>query len=130
MKKVKELKIALICPADFTVVLCCKWIIKILKSMGHKVVVIRKLHTNSGSNYNSNIYKKNEVIARRPCLYPWERVVLTAKGNLNFCPTDWFGKANICNYRETTIIEEAGHWVQQEAPEKTNQALHAFINSL
>ena len=70
---------------------------------GVKDVVIRKLHTNSGSNYNSNIYKKNEVIARRPCLYPWERVVLTAKGNLNFCPTDWFGKANICNYRETTI---------------------------
>ena len=70
---------------------------------GVKDVVIRKLHTNSGSNYNSNIYKRNEVISRRPCLYPWERVVLTAKGNLNFCPTDWFGKANICNYRETTI---------------------------
>ena len=39
--------------------------------------------------------------------------------------------ADFCDdYRETTIIEEAGHWVQQEAPEKTNQALHAFINSL
>ena len=70
---------------------------------GVKEVVIRKLHTNSGSNYHSDIYKKNEIISRRPCLYPWERVVLTAKGNLNFCPTDWFGKANICNFRETTI---------------------------
>ena len=39
--------------------------------------------------------------------------------------------ADFCDdFRETTIIEEAGHWVQQEAPEKTNQALHAFINSL
>ena len=39
--------------------------------------------------------------------------------------------ADFCDdYRDTTIIEEAGHWVQQEAPEKTNQALHAFINSL
>ena len=39
--------------------------------------------------------------------------------------------ADFCDdYRETTIIEEAGHWVQQEAPEETNQALHAFINSL
>ena len=40
-----------------------------------------------------------------------------------------FGKKGD-DFRETTIIEEACHWVQQEAPEKTNQALHAFINSL
>ena len=39
--------------------------------------------------------------------------------------------ADFCDdFRGTTIIEEAGHWVQQEAPEETNQALHAFINSL
>ena len=39
--------------------------------------------------------------------------------------------ADFCDdFRETTIIEKAGHWVQQEAPEETNQALHAFINSL
>ena len=70
---------------------------------GVKDVVIRKLHTNSGSNFHNAIYEKNKTIERRPCLYPWERVVLTAKGNLNFCPTDWFGQANICNYNETTI---------------------------
>ena len=39
--------------------------------------------------------------------------------------------ADFCDdFRETTIIEKAGHWVQQEASEETNQALHAFINSL
>ena len=39
--------------------------------------------------------------------------------------------ADFCDdFRETTIIEKAGHWVQQEAPEETNRALHAFINSL
>jgi pimeloyl-ACP methyl ester carboxylesterase len=34
------------------------------------------------------------------------------------------------DFRERTIIENAGHWVQQEAPEETNQALHRFITSL
>ena len=34
------------------------------------------------------------------------------------------------NMLATYLIDNAGHWVQQEAPEKTNQALHAFINSL
>ena len=38
-----KMKIALICPADFTVVLCCKWIIKILKDLGHEVIVISPL---------------------------------------------------------------------------------------
>ena len=38
---------------------------------------------------------------------------------------------NFCDdFREATIIDGAGHWIQQEAPEKTNLALHRFINSL
>ncbi len=75
-------------------------------NQGVKDVVIRKLHTNSGSlssSFHPEIYKKNQKIERRPCLYPWERVVITAKGHLNYCPTDWFGQATICHYNETTI---------------------------
>jgi len=34
------------------------------------------------------------------------------------------------DYRGTSIIEGAGHWVQQEAPDATNQALHAFVQGL
>ncbi len=78
-------------------------------SKGVDEVLIRKLHTNSGSNnYNSNFnslknntYKMLEE--RRACLYPWERIVLTAKGFLAFCPTDWFGKSIITDYRKETI---------------------------
>jgi len=46
--------------------------------------------------------------------------------------TDLYQDAgNFCDdFREATIIEGAGHWIQQEAPEKTNQALHEFIISL
>ena len=31
------------------------------------------------------------------------RIVLTAKGFLAFCPTDWFGKSIITDYRKETI---------------------------
>lgn len=34
------------------------------------------------------------------------------------------------DFRGTTIVPGAGHWVQQEAPEATNQALEAFFASL
>lgn len=71
---------------------------------GADEVLIRKLHTNSGSNLDE-ISKKEMSIKRRPCLYPWERIVLTAKGNLSFCPTDWFGKSEVADYRDVTIKE-------------------------
>ena len=34
------MKVALICPQDFTVYLCCKWIIKFLQKKGHEIYVI------------------------------------------------------------------------------------------
>lgn len=76
-------------------------------NQGADEVLIRKLHTNSGSNLDSLNLKntQNNGFSRRACLYPWERVVLTAKGYLAFCPTDWFGKTVICDYRNDTIKE-------------------------
>jgi pimeloyl-ACP methyl ester carboxylesterase len=34
------------------------------------------------------------------------------------------------DFRGTTLIEDAGHWVQQEAPDATNAALSAFVDDL
>lgn len=34
------------------------------------------------------------------------------------------------DFRGTTLIEGAGHWVQQEAPDATNAALSAFVDGL
>ena len=31
------------------------------------------------------------------------------------------------DFRGTTIVPNAGHWVQQEAPEAVNQALEVFV---
>ena len=66
---------------------------------GADEVLIRKLHTNSGSN-------KNDIETtekRRACLYPWERIVLTAQGKLSFCPTDWYGKTEIVDFANESI---------------------------
>lgn len=38
--------------------------------------------------------------------------------------------ASCADFRGTTLIEGAGHWVQQEAPEATNAALAAFVDGL
>jgi pimeloyl-ACP methyl ester carboxylesterase len=38
--------------------------------------------------------------------------------------------AACADFRGTTLIEGAGHWVQQEAPEATNAALAAFVDGL
>ena len=51
-------------------------ILKILELKGADEVLVRKLHTNSGSNnYNSNSPKNknyDSVEKRRACLYPWK----------------------------------------------------------
>jgi pimeloyl-ACP methyl ester carboxylesterase len=38
--------------------------------------------------------------------------------------------AGCSDFRGTTLIEGAGHWVQQEAPDATNEALAAFVAGL
>lgn len=73
---------------------------------GADEVLIRKLHSNSGNTkldefLNEN--KEKELQNRYPCVYPWERVVLNPRGFLSFCPTDWYGKSEIADYRKTTI---------------------------
>ena len=70
-------------------------------------VLIRTLHTNSGSNLNYENLGNDNVNknSRMPCLYPWERVILTAKGTINFCPTDWFGKSEVSDYNNNSIKE-------------------------
>ncbi len=51
------------------------------------------------------------------------------KFNADVDPYDW---ASLCcdDFRGTTLIPRAGHWVQQEEPDATNAALEAFFASL
>ena len=51
----------------------------------------------------------------------------SALGNVNCAGTH---REFLSDFRGTTIIDGAGHWVQQEAPDATNEALQAFVDSL
>lgn len=76
------------------------------KDNGAEYVVIRRLHSCSGAKEslaNAKRQHLDQITTRRPCLYPWERVVLTARGDLAFCPADWGHHAFIAAYSKTTI---------------------------
>lgn len=73
---------------------------------GADSVVIRNLHSAAGAvptiAANMRISNKSE---RRPCVYPWERITVDARGFLAFCPTDWNHGSTIADYRTATIKE-------------------------
>lgn len=77
------------------------------KANGAEYVVIRRLHSAAGGVINTAaiMRKENAKSPRRPCLYPWERIVVTPRGFLSFCPADWSHGATVVDYRNTTIYE-------------------------
>lgn len=77
------------------------------KDKGTDYVVVRRLHSNAGviKAVADRMRKENAKEVRRPCLYPWERIVLNPRGYLSFCPADWTHGAAIVDYRTTTIKE-------------------------
>lgn len=78
------------------------------KDQGAEYVVIRRLHSHSGSVIKvADIGRANQTNSkRRPCLYPWERVTINARGDLSFCPSDWVHGSYVSDYRTTTIHKE------------------------
>ena len=77
------------------------------KDQGADFVIIRRLHSCSGAvvklaDLRRQAQKQQQ---RRPCLYPWERIVVNARGDLAFCPSDWVHGSYVADYRKTTIRE-------------------------
>jgi sulfatase maturation enzyme AslB (radical SAM superfamily) len=72
---------------------------------GADYVVIRRIHSNSGAivEIANSMRNKNRKKVRRPCLYPWERIVLNPRGYLSFCPADWTHGSTIVDYRTATV---------------------------
>lgn len=77
------------------------------KDQGAHYVVIRRLHSGAGAVIKTAdiMRKRVEAIPRRPCVYPWERIVLNPRGFLAFCPADWTHGSTVVDYRTTTIRE-------------------------
>ena len=75
------------------------------RSEGADQVVIRRLHSAAGGveSIARDMREAQRNDSRRPCLYPWERIILNPRGDLAFCPEDWVHGSVLASYRETTI---------------------------
>jgi MoaA/NifB/PqqE/SkfB family radical SAM enzyme len=74
---------------------------------GADAVVIRRRHSASGAIVEIADLRRASTARtpRRACLYPWERVGISAGGDLVFCPSDWVHGSRVADYRTTTIRE-------------------------
>lgn len=91
-----------------------------------------------GINYYRNLHRNWELTR------PWHGAPLTMPtmflaGSRDFLVdegdgglgTPYAAMADHCrDFRGTTIVDGAGHWVQQEAPDEVNAALLAFLDDL
>ncbi|MDP2806189.1 MAG: radical SAM/SPASM domain-containing protein [Gallionellaceae bacterium] len=77
------------------------------KEQGVDSVVVRRLHSAAGAVVNvAQIMRAEQAReVRRPCVYPWERIVLNPRGFLAFCPADWTHGSSIGDFRTTTIAQ-------------------------
>lgn len=80
---------------------------KYWREHGADYVVVRRLHSGAGmlEKEAAQMRSSNEGKTRRPCTYPWERIVLNPRGCLSFCPADWIHASTVADYRTTTIGE-------------------------
>lgn len=77
------------------------------ENAGADYVIIRRLHSNAGANTDmANSMRKNiQAAPRTPCLYPWERLVITPHGRLSFCPADWTHKAGFVDFKDVSVAD-------------------------
>lgn len=77
------------------------------RDAGADDVVIRRLHSGAGAvvRVAEVLRGRTAAAVRRPCVYPWERVMLTPQGHLAFCPVDWVHGSVLADYRETSIAD-------------------------
>jgi MoaA/NifB/PqqE/SkfB family radical SAM enzyme len=78
---------------------------KYWEDKGADYVVIRRLHSFAGARREIAERLRHNPAARRPCLYPWERITLNARGFLGFCPSGWTQANELEDYRHTSIAE-------------------------
>lgn len=73
---------------------------------GADSVLIRDRHSCAGSiEAVARVMWSAAPVPRRPCLYPWERLVVGPSGRFGFCPADWMHEAEIGRLGEQTVRE-------------------------
>lgn len=77
------------------------------KEQGAHYVVVRRQHSCAGAmtQMAEAMKGRDGVLQRRPCPYPWERIVLNPSGQLCFCPADWTHGASFIDFAQTSIVD-------------------------
>ncbi len=72
---------------------------------GAHYVVVRRQHSGAGmiEEVARTMKSLEAPNSRRPCTYPWERIILNPRGFLSFCPADWQHLSTVADYRVDTI---------------------------
>jgi len=101
------------------------------KDQGADFVVIRRQHSCSGAVIEIAELRRAStgLTTRRPCLYPWERACINARGDIAFCPSDWVHGSYVANYQTTSIRDVwQGEFYSRlrEAHVKNDYSSHAF----
>ena len=101
------------------------------RDQGADYVVVRHLHSAAGGvpEVAQKMWAALAGEKRRPCLYPWERIVLNPRGHLAFCPADWTHGSTVVDYRSTTIRDAwQGDFYRalREAHLKNDYSCHGF----
>jgi MoaA/NifB/PqqE/SkfB family radical SAM enzyme len=104
------------------------------KDQGVDFVIIRRLHSCSGAVVELADMRRHsqKKIQRLPCLYPWERIAVNARGDLAFCPSDWIHGSYVADYSNTTIFTEwQGEFYRRlrEAHLSNNYSKHSFCGN-
>ena len=75
------------------------------REAGAHQVVIRRLHSAAGAVQPVALLMKQRISesGRYPCLYPWERITLNPRGDLEFCPQDWVHGSVLGHYSTVSI---------------------------
>jgi pyruvate-formate lyase-activating enzyme len=74
-------------------------------SEGADQVVVRRMHSAAGAvgDLAAVLRSQTGTITRYPCLYPWERLCINPRGELQYCPQDWVHGSALFDFRTITI---------------------------
>ncbi|OUU23093.1 MAG: radical SAM protein [Candidatus Endolissoclinum sp. TMED37] len=103
------------------------------KKNGADFVAVRRIHSCAGSKEEKRIEmienQKVKKSFRKPCLYPWERLIIAPNGFLSFCPADWKYGSKFVDFRDTTIkVAWNSHFMEslRNAHLSNNFSCHSF----
>lgn len=77
------------------------------ESQGADFVVIRRLHSHSGTieSLANELRVRTNHEQRKPCIYPWERILLKPDGTLHYCPSSWIPEDFMADFHTSSIKE-------------------------